>query len=160
MAILGACSESATTTPTPVDAAGEVSADAADAAPALIFPLDFQASYTEVRNCRPTSEHGLGMLISVVASPDAAKAYTAGTYPFAEGTILVKTIFEDIDGTCSEVSTYSAMRKGAKGSSPTTGDWEWQETDASGTILTNRPAGNCFSCHSECASRDFACTDP
>ncbi len=122
-----------------------------------LYPVDFAATYTEVRDCRPTNDHGFGSFIRVYANPEAAAAYTAGSYPFAVGTTLVKGIY--VDERCTELESVSAMKKvGAAENSASA--WEWQETAPSGAPLADRKK-LCTSCHTSCTEgRDMACTDP
>lgn len=116
------------------------------------------ASWPEVRDCRFSIEHDAVNII-VYASPGAETAYTEGTYPFPEGTVIVKA--EHDDTFCDEVVELTAMRKLAAGSAPDDGDWEWQQVDPSGKVLDSGSLPRCVSCHRSCTNgRDFTCTDP
>lgn len=115
-------------------------------------------SWPEVRNCRFSIEHD-GMNIIVHASPGAETAYTEGTYPLPEGTILVKAEYGD--SFCEELVELTAMRKLAPGTAPADGDWEWQHVDASGKVLGSGSLTRCVMCHQGCTNgRDLTCTDP
>lgn len=122
------------------------------------FDLATVKTWPEVRNCRFSIEHD-GVYIAVYASPGAETAYTQGTYPLAEGTVLVKA--EHDDAACSELLRYTAMRKLAAGAAPANGDWEWQQVDAEGEVQEWVLVQECVSCHSSCTEgRDSTCTDP
>jgi hypothetical protein len=125
--------------------------------PEPFFDLATVATWPEVRNCRFSIEHD-GVQITVHTSPGAEAAYTAGTYPFAEGTVIVKPETDDPD--CAVPIEFTAMRKLATGAAPADGDWEWQRVDADGTVLETGSLPRCVSCHRSCADRDYACTDP
>jgi hypothetical protein len=115
-------------------------------------------SWPEVRNCRFSIEHD-GVNIIVFASPGAETAYTEGTYPLPEGTVLVKA--EHDDSFCDEVVEFTAMRKLAAGTAPEDGDWEWQRVGANGKVLESGSLPRCVMCHEGCTNgRDFTCTDP
>lgn len=115
-------------------------------------------SWPEVRNCRFSIEHD-GMNIIVFASPGAETAYRDGTYPFPEGTTIVKA--EHDDSFCDEVVEFTAIRKLAPGTAPADGDWEWQRVDAGGKVLESGSLQRCVMCHQDCTNgRDFTCTDP
>lgn len=119
---------------------------------------DVRATWPEVRNCRFSIEHD-GVNVIVYAAPEAEAAYTQGTYPFAEGTVIVKAEYDDTD--CTELVELTAMRKLAPGTSPEGGDWEWQRVDASGKVLDSGALVRCASCHESCTNdRDMTCTDP
>lgn len=116
-----------------------------------------QGTWPEVRDCRFSIEHDAVNII-VYAAPEAEAAYTEGSYPFAEGTVIVKA--EHDDSACTELIEYTAMRKLAPGASPEAGDWEWQRVDASGEVIESGALLRCAGCHQSCTDRDFACTDP
>ncbi|HET6481201.1 MAG TPA: cytochrome P460 family protein [Actinoplanes sp.] len=115
-------------------------------------------TWPEVRNCRFSIEHD-GVQVQVFASPEAATAYTEGTYPLPEGAVIVKV--EHDDSNCDEPLAYTAMRKLASGAAPANGDWEWQRVDADGEVQEWILMRDCVSCHSACTEgRDLTCTDP
>jgi hypothetical protein len=126
--------------------------------PAPFFDVATVKTWPEVRNCRFSIEHD-GVQMAVYASPGAETAYTEGTYPFAEGTVIVKAEHDDPD--CAEPLGYTAMRKLAAGAAPMNGDWEWQRVDASGEVVESALIPVCVSCHLDCTEgRDYTCTDP
>ena len=124
--------------------------------PQPLFPEGFETTYSAVRDCRFSIEHD-GVTIIVYASPDAAEAYTNGQYPFAPGATIVKK--EHRDGSCTELSGYTVMKKTGNGS--TAADWSWQRVGADRKVDTEEPAQRCISCHAGCTEgRDQTCTDP
>lgn len=122
-----------------------------------LFPLDYATRYTEVRDCRGTSDHGLGAYIRVFASAEGSAAYSAGTYPLPVGTTLVKAVY--VDAACTDLDTISAMKKRTSGGESSAAQWDWQETDAAGLPLASATS-RCTSCHTGCKDRDMTCTDP
>jgi hypothetical protein len=133
------------------------------APPDPFFPADFLATYTQVRGCRLGVDHDLHF-IQVYINPEAAEAYTDSIYPFAVGTVCVKPEYSMEDQGCGEQPIgYSAMRKGAPGTAPAVGDWEWQFVGPDRRVAEYTPAQveACISCHTDCTNgRDFMCTDP
>ena len=122
------------------------------------WPLDFETSWPEVRDCRLSPAEHDGYNIRVFASPDAERAYLDGDYPFVEGVQLVKGEYSD--EACTELERVSGMLKLEAGSEPELGDWKWQRADASGRLLTRTPARSCAGCHDACRNSDYACTEP
>jgi hypothetical protein len=109
-----------------------------------------------VRDCRFSVEHD-GVSIVVLASPEAAPVYTAGSYPFPSGAIVVKK--EYADSACTELVGYTAMKKTGTGS--TAQDWTWQRTDAQRVVDPTASAQRCINCHLGCTQgRDLTCADP
>jgi hypothetical protein len=122
------------------------------------FPLNFRQTYTLVRDCRFSIEHD-GHNILVYTNPEAASAYLTGTYPFQQGTVIVKELYRDPN--CSDLFGYAAMRKSAPGTAPQSGDWEWQNVGSDGKVQSGVQPSSCISCHLNCTEgRDLTCTDP
>ena len=122
------------------------------------WPLDFETSYSMVRDCRLSPAEHDGYYIQVFADPASAAAYTDGTYPFEPGAKFVKGEYSD--ETCSQLERASGMRKLTGGSDAELGDWQWQRADPDGHLLTLTPARSCAGCHKDCQTRDYTCTDP
>jgi hypothetical protein len=126
------------------------------------FPADFLSSYVEVRDCRLTTEHADNgaVRVQVYASPECAAQYLTAIYPLPQGAILVKELWGD--AACSQLVGYVTMRKGAVGTAPTYGDWEWQEVTPGRQVLSTGVQTACLRCHAgvDCLNRDFTCTDP
>jgi len=126
----------------------------------VIFPVDYAATFVEVRDCRTTIEHAASniLAIRVVASPDAVDAYHAfGVIP--EGGVIVKEEFSD--AACQNLTQYRPMKKEAPGFDANTGDWHFQKVTAARQILEDGP-DTCIACHSrpECLVRDYMCECP
>lgn len=120
-------------------------------------PSDFLTNYVEVRNCRFSIEHD-SINIRVLTSSEHAAAFANGIYPFPDGTIIAKAEYDDIN--CTELLGVTAMRRLPTGSSPDTGDWEWQRLDADGNPVSIDQK-TCAACHMGCTEgRDMTCTDP
>jgi len=117
-----------------------------------LFPSSFEATYTRVRDCRFSIDHG-GTSITVWASPEGAAAYQAGMYPLPANTVLVKKLHTD--AACKELDGFVAMKKDASDS------WAWQALDKSGSATGPDTPRTCITCHNDCTEgRDSTCTDP
>lgn len=112
--------------------------------PEPVFPADYQASYIEARNCRPSHEHDL-RYIRVFVEPQAFGVYQTyqGDYPV--GSTLVKPEYDD-EG-CQSLLGYSAMQKLAPGALPLGGDWLWQKLDADRAVMEEGAPIRCVDCH-------------
>ena len=114
-----------------------------------LFPTDYASTYTEVRNCRPSVEHG-AVTIRVLAAPDALVPYTGRTQPFPTGAILLKEEYADSDDTCAgPIKQWTVMQKIADGSAPTLLDWHWQKVDAKHHVILEDD-DTCIACHQMC----------
>jgi hypothetical protein len=123
--------------------------DSAPSEPPL-FPVDYLATYQEVRNCRFSLEHDL-LYVRVLASPEAVTPYTGRMAPFPTGAIVVKEEYGENDTTCAgPITFFTAMEKLDVGSSPATLDWHWQKVDANRRTISS-DATSCIHCHSNCA---------
>ena len=123
------------------------------------FPADYETSYTMVRDCRETSDHGLGVQVQVWADPTSAQKYVDGDYPLDEGSVLVKPLYAGDDCETGALLGYVVMVKGGPGTAPNTNDWLWQEVDADRNVTRNGDLTSCTGCHRTCADRDYTCTD-
>jgi hypothetical protein len=128
----------------------------------VIFPADYADTYTEVRNCRMSVEHG-PVNIRVLAAPDALATYMTRTGTFADGAILLKEERDEGDSTCSgPIKAWTVMEKLPDGTAPATLDWHWQKIDAKRGVMTDNDPG-CISCHTDCGPPDgylHTCTMP
>jgi hypothetical protein len=114
-----------------------------------IFPADYASTYMEVRNCRPSLEHG-SVNIRVLASPDALTPYTGRMVPFPTGSILLKEEYAESDLACAgPIKFWTVMQKLADDSSPATIDWQWQKLDASRHVTMSNDE-TCIMCHAMC----------
>ncbi len=133
-----------------------------DAGKPVIFAADYAATYTEVRNCRPSVEHG-PVNIRVLAAPDALDAYETRAAPFATGAILLKEEYPDADTTCAgPIKDWTVMEKLDDGSAPATLDWHWQKVDAKRHVMMDDDM-TCIACHTNCGPPDgylHTCTAP
>ncbi len=124
-----------------------------------IFPADYRATFTEVRNCRFSIAHG-GVSVRVLANPIAADPYLNDANPLPVGSIVIK---EEYAGpSCdndADLIGWRVMRKEDPGYDPQDGDWHWQHLNAERQVLYNTKA-TCIGCHvaPECLARDHMCT--
>jgi cytochrome P460 len=128
-----------------------------------IFPADYAATYTEVRNCRPSIEHG-AVNVRVLAAPDALVPYTGRMMAFPEGAIVLKEEYPSADTACAGAIRYwTVMEKLADGSSPDTLDWHWQKLDSTRHVLLDDDQ-SCIACHQMCTAANggylYTCTAP
>jgi hypothetical protein len=127
------------------------------------FPVDYAATYQEVRNCRPSIEHGT-VNIRVLASPDALVPYTGRAQPFPTGAILLKEEYAFDDDACAgPIRYWTMMEKLDDGSAPPLLDWHWQKVDANRNVKLNDDE-TCTTCHQMCDATngwyDYTCTMP
>jgi hypothetical protein len=136
--------------------------DNAPAAPVPVFPENYRATFTEVRDCRFSIEHG-GFTIRVLANDVALEAYLADAAQLPVGSIIIKEEFGGPD--CADDSVleqWRVMRKEPPGFDPNAGDWHWQRVLANGRQVVEDSKASCIGCHSvpECFERDYQCTHP
>ncbi|HEU0037019.1 MAG TPA: cytochrome P460 family protein [Kofleriaceae bacterium] len=129
-----------------------------------LFPEDYAATYTEVRNCRASIEHG-PIRIRVMASPEALGPYTDRVSKFPTGAIVLKEQYDDGDTACAgPILEYTVMQKLDVGSATAELDWAWQEVTASTFKTKTIDAGQCVACHKDCITPpdgyDGTCTTP
>jgi hypothetical protein len=125
-----------------------------------IFPANYRETYSIVRDCRLSIEHG-GVMIRVWADPTSAQAYLDEANPLPVGAVVVKEEFEGVDcDTDSELLRWRPMRKEDPGFDPEHGDWAWQWVNADRSVLFNDKT-TCIGCHlePECVARDYMCTE-
>lgn len=133
-----------------------------DTGPAL-FPMDYAATYTEVRNCRQSGDHDLNT-VRVLADPIAMAAYSDRSVPFPEGATVLKEEYDFGDTTCTgPIKQFTVMQKLPVGSAPDLLDWHWQRVDADFVVVgDNTP--RCPACHQSCGvppdGYDGTCTVP
>jgi hypothetical protein len=128
-----------------------------------VFPADYEATYTEVRDCRQSGDHDLNM-VRVLADPAALEPYRDRDEPFPEGAVVIKVQYDFGDADCGgPVSRVTAMEKLATGSDPDNLDWFWQSVDGDGTVLDEQ-LPRCAGCHQGCGAPpdgyDGTCTIP
>jgi Cytochrome P460 len=116
---------------------------------APLFPAEYALSYTQVRDCRLSSEHDLSP-IRVLAAPDTVIDYQDRDHGFAPGARLVKEEYDFSDADCSgDIQRWTVMLREAEGSSPDTLDWHWQKVDRARNVVTDNEA-RCVNCHRTC----------
>ena len=121
-------------------------------------PATFATSgYAKVLDCQKSPQHG-GKYVRVWVADAAKDAFTAKTYPFAEGTIFVKEGFEDSG--CSDRSKIWVMKKGDANVKGKAGDWHWQELDGDGVVVQQGQPGGFTGCHAAYNASDFVGTQP
>ena len=136
-----------------------------DDAPAgdVMFPADYAATYTEVRDCRRSGDHDL-RFIRVLVDPAALQPYQGRTEAFPDESIVLKEEFAFDDPNCSgEPVEWTVMRKQSRAVNRL--GWDWQRVDADRAIVEeNQPS--CFGCHEPCTGTggeigyDHTCTEP
>lgn len=129
-----------------------------DASP--VFRADYAASFTEVRNCRSSSDHDLHR-IKVLVAPDALAPYQMRTSAFPVGAIVLKEEYDVGDTGCTgPVIEWTVMQKLA---TPEDLGWVWQRV-AADRSLTNENNPECIHCHTDCGiapdGYDGTCTMP
>jgi hypothetical protein len=113
------------------------------------IPADYATTYTKVRPCLPSIEHGTVNVV-VFAAPDAVATYHTLMGEFSEGALLLKEEYARADQTCTgRIRRWTAGQKLAAGSSPATLDWHWQELDIDGAVTKDNDQ-TCIACHTNC----------
>jgi hypothetical protein len=141
----------------PRDAGGEV-----DAGPVPSFPANYAASYTEMRDCRPSHEHAL-RYIRVLASQSALEPYAALSpeVPYPAGAVLLKLEYDDEE--CAELVEYTSLEKLEPGENPAGRDWLWQRVSSEREVIENGAPWTCINCHTvHCAppnGYDLTCAE-
>jgi hypothetical protein len=134
-----------------------------------VFPADYQATYSVVRDCRPTIEHAAVSIdgvsidyIRVWANDIAAQPYLAEQDELPVGSVLIKEGYSGTD--CAQDGTLNvvtAMRKEQPGFDTDDGDWHWQLVSRDRRVVDDTKT-TCIVCHEvpECLARDYTCTAP
>lgn len=134
----------------------------AQAGPDPVFPADYAASYTLVRDCRKSGDHELDF-IRVLADADALGPYQDRSTPFPDGAVVLKEQYDVSDATCSgPIVKWTVMQKDAAQAARL--GWDWQSVDAKRRVLTSNDSA-CFGCHEGCTGApavgyDHTCTEP
>lgn len=118
-----------------------------DGGPVPLFPADYASSYTEVRDCRSSTEHDLAH-VRVLADPQALGPYQGRDTDFPVGSIVLKEEYDDAE-CAGSITRWTVMQRLLTGSSPDTLDWTWQDVQASRRVETvDEP--RCIGCHTTC----------
>ena len=125
------------------------SGDGSDDGPAPLFPADYASTYSEVRNCRSSTEHDFSR-VRVLADPDALGPYQGRDADFPVGSIVLKEEFDFGDTDCAgDIIRWTVMQRLEAGSSPDTLDWRWQDVEPSRRVKT-QDEPRCIGCHTTC----------
>ena len=120
-----------------------------DSGPEPVFPASYAASFSEVRDCRSSTEHDF-MRVRVLADPAATGPYQGRDADFPVGSVVLKEEYDFADTSCSgDVVRWTVMQRLADGSAPETLDWYWQDVDASRRVISEN-ASRCIGCHTGC----------
>ena len=87
-----------------------------------IFPVNYRSTYSLVRYCRFSSEHGL-VYIRVLANSIGAQPYLSNANPLPIGTTVVKEQFSSPDCNQNSLIRWRVMRKEAPGFDALDGDF-------------------------------------
>lgn len=125
-----------------------------------LFPSDYASTYTEVRDCRSSSDHDLHR-IRVLTDPAALAPYTDRQAPFPVGSVVLKEEHDFADTDCSgPVIEWTVMRKTRESDDL---GWSWQKVDGDSTVSADG-TGRCVNCHTSCGvapdGYDGTCTMP
>jgi len=119
-----------------------------------LLPAEYQATYQVVRTCQLNVGHGSSHMV-VYANADADSAYSAGSYPLPQGSMIVAVESDQAD--CSSLTGYSLMFKEPLGYNAVAGDWHWQKLDAQRDVLQDGRVQECITCHASCSEYDYTC---
>lgn len=139
--------------------------DDGDDGPAVepLFPEDYDARYTEVRDCRGSGDHDLNN-IRILVDAAAREPYEGRTVAFPIGAVVLKVEYDFGDATCEgPIKQWTVMRKLAADAAPSTLDWEWQRVDGDRTVVSEDEP-RCIGCHTGCGvapdGYDWTCSIP
>lgn len=124
------------------------------------FPADYAATYTQVRDCRSSSDHDLHR-IRVLADPEALAPYMTRTSAFPVDSVVLKAEYDFGDTNCTgpEIE-WTVMQKLA---TPEHLGWVWQRVAADRSVTTENDS-LCITCHTSCGiapdGYDGTCTMP
>lgn len=119
------------------------------AGPDPLFPADYAATYTEVRDCRPSGDHDLNV-IRILVDAEALGPYQDRDEPFPVGAVVLKEEYSFDDPTCAgPIEQWTVMVRLEPDSSPTTLDWRWQRVDAERNVV-GEDTPRCYGCHTGC----------
>lgn len=121
------------------------------------LPLDYQARFPIVRDCRLVVEHQ-NRYERVLANPIANEPYLATSYPLPEGSVVVAE--QHSDPSCGSLNGYLLMAKEKLGYDSSAGDWRWQKLDVNQRIEQDGKLASCSSCHAKCLPADYVCSPP
>lgn len=123
-----------------------------------VFPANYRSTYTEVRNCRFSIEHG-GLSIRVLANAIGLQSYLDNAELLPVGSVIVKEEYDGPDCVDADLVRWRVMRKEAPGFDPADSDWHWQWVEKDRSVLFNDKS-TCIGCHirPECRDRDYMCT--
>jgi Cytochrome P460 len=110
-----------------------------------LFPDDYAATYTEVRDCRISADHDLHH-IRVLADPDALAPYRDRIGEFPVDSIVLKEEYDFADDCQGPILEWTVMQKT---DSPARLGWTWQRVDADRSIKSDN-SSLCSNCHSNC----------
>ena len=120
-----------------------------DDEPTPVFPEDYAATYVEVRDCRPSTEHDFAN-VRVLADPLAAGPYRDRDAPFPEGAVVLKEEYDLGDVSCEgDVVRWTVMQRLAAGTSADTLDWYWQAVGPRRNVQSEDES-RCIGCHTTC----------
>lgn len=115
------------------------------------FPVDYAASYVEVRDCRNSGDHELNR-VRVLADPSALGPYRERQGDFPVGSVVLKEEHDFADTDCTGAPVrWTVMTRLAPGSSPATLDWLWQDVDAERRVTSENDT-RCSGCHTGCGA--------
>jgi hypothetical protein len=122
------------------------------------LPLSYPEQFPSVRNCRLVPGHQ-NTYEKVRANSVAADPYTTGSYPLAQGSVVVAEQHGD-DPSCGSLTGYYLIAKEQAGYYSAGGDWHWQRLDIGQRIVEDGRLQTCASCHAACAGSDYLCSPP
>ena len=129
----------------------------------ILFPVDYQSTFTLVRDCRAGIWH-VGSLgrVKVYINQESLDGYTAlwnSPDPAIElplGTVLVKEVYGTTSDCSDPMTEWAVMKKEDPGYNPSGGDWHWQSVGTDRTILNEEDGivQRCIDCHMGALSCD------
>ncbi|HUS28443.1 MAG TPA: cytochrome P460 family protein [Kofleriaceae bacterium] len=116
--------------------------------PTPLIEKGYASSFTEVRNCRSSSDHDLHR-IRVVADGASLDPYLTRATPFPLGATIVKEEYDFADTACAgDILEWTVMQR-------IDGDWRWQRLEpGNGADLRVKSDDDarCINCHATCGA--------
>lgn len=111
-----------------------------------LFRAEYAATFTEVRDCRSSSDHDLHK-IRILADPAALTPYRERNAPFPVGAIVLKEEYDFADTFCDgPVIEWTVMERLDVDDNL---GWSWQRVGKDRSV-TSEDDSRCIGCHTDC----------
>lgn len=112
-----------------------------------LLPVNYESTFTEVRNCRRGADHDLNF-VRILVDDAAHPAYTMRDRPFPTGSVIVKEEYDPTDEDCTQIVIGWTVMVADPVATEALG-WTWQRIDEFREPL-DLDTRRCISCHTDC----------